>query len=117
MLAGKLYQPDDEFVANVNYQFHDKSKASWWGELVLTEYRQLNESDSYIIELQDGHRGRCSLRKRINRAAKGTPPLYYYHFSSYDEGPQIGRFRIISAGLNGEHEEGETGSDDITNWK
>ena len=83
MIAGKLYRLDDEFVANVNYQFHDKSKSSWWGELVLTEYRQLNESDSYIIELEDGRRGRCSLRKRINRAAKGTPPLYYYHFGGH----------------------------------
>ena len=83
MVAGKLYRLDDAFFADVNYQFHDESATSWWGELVLTEYQQLNESDSYVIELQDGRRGRCSLRKRINRAVKGTPPLYYYHFKGH----------------------------------
>jgi len=40
MAVGKLYKlgSGEEFIAGVNYQFHDESETSWWGELVLTEY-------------------------------------------------------------------------------
>ena len=80
MGVGKLYNFNDEFIVNVSYQFHNESKANWWGELVPTEYRQLCDGDGYVIELLDGRRGSCFLKRRINRAVNGVPPLYYYHF-------------------------------------
>ncbi len=82
MAAGKLYKSGggEEFIANVNYRFHDESATSWWGELVLTEYKRVGDGAGYVIELEDGRRGSCSLRKRVNRAVSGVPPLYRYHF-------------------------------------
>jgi hypothetical protein len=85
--VGKLYRfGSDEFIVEVNYQFYDVSGASWWGELVPMEYsRHLGEGDGFLLELDDGRRGRCSLRKRVNRAVSGTPPLYYYYFRGYGQ--------------------------------
>ena len=80
MGVGKLYFGGGEFIVTVDYHFYDVVEASWWGELVPTEYRRLSDGDGYVIELEDGRRGRCSLRKRVNRAVSGTPPLYHYYF-------------------------------------
>ena len=81
MDIGKLYRlGGDEFIVKVDYQFHDESPVSWWGELVPKEYRRLSDGDGYILELEDGRKGRCSLRKRVNRAVSGIPPLYHYQF-------------------------------------
>jgi len=81
MEIGKLYRLDDgEFIVEVDYRFHDESPINWWGELVLREYRRLADGDGYIIEIKDGRKGRCFLRKRVNRAVSGTPPLYHYNF-------------------------------------
>jgi hypothetical protein len=82
MAAGKLYKSGSggEFIANVNYRFHDESETRWWGELMLTEYKRVGDGAGYVIELEDGRRGNCSLRKRVNRAVSGVPPLYRYHF-------------------------------------
>jgi hypothetical protein len=78
---GKLYRlGGDEFIVKVDYRFHDESPVSWWGELVPKEYRRLSDGDGYILELEDGRKGRCSLRKRVNRAVSGIPPLYHYQF-------------------------------------
>ena len=82
MGKGKLYNFDSgEFIVDVDYQFLDESEARWWGELVPTEYRRLVDGDGYLLELCDGRRGRCLLRRRINRAVSGIPPLYHYYFS------------------------------------
>ena len=79
MAIGKLYKPGgDEFIVNVDYQLYDETKGSWWGELVPHEYRNIKDGDGYIIELENGSRSLCSLRKRVNRAVSGTPPLYHY---------------------------------------
>ena len=80
MGAGKLYKFNDEFISNVNYQFHDKSEAGWWGELLPADYGRLTDGAGYIIELEDGRRGPCSLQRRVNRAVRGVPPRYYYYF-------------------------------------
>jgi len=51
---GKLYRfNDEEFVAEVSYQFHDESESSWWGELSLVEYKRIGDSGGFIIELED----------------------------------------------------------------
>ncbi len=82
MTIGRLYRhSDDEFVAEVNYQFQDESPRGWWGELTLTDFKRIKDNDIYIIELADLRRGRCRLRKRVNRAVSGVPPRYVYQFT------------------------------------
>jgi len=80
--TGRLYSHrDNQLVAEVSYQFHDESPTNWWGELLLTDYKRISESDGYIIELTDNRRGPCRLRKRVNRAVSGVPPRYVYQFT------------------------------------
>ena len=81
MSNGKLYRStDDNFLANVSYQFQHETAQSWWGELVLVEYLRLKDGP-YILELEDSRKGRCNLKKRVNRAVTGVPPRYIYHFT------------------------------------
>ena len=81
MATGKLYRSDDEqFVADISYQFQDMSPTSWWGELTLVEYKRISDGGGYIIELEDERKGECYLKKRVNRAVSGVPPRYIYHF-------------------------------------
>ncbi len=87
MAIGKLYLFGvEEAIVKVDYRFYDESPSGWWGELVPKEYRRLSDGDSYVLEIADGRWGRCSLRKRVNRAVSSTPPLYYYYFRG------LGRF-------------------------
>ena len=82
MGTGKLYQASNEqFLANVNYQFQHESPQRWWGELTLVEYMRINDGSGYILELEDSRKGRCTLKKRVNRAVTSLPPRYIYHFS------------------------------------
>ena len=80
MAIGKLIAYDGDFMAEVNYRLFEGSEQGWWGELTLTEYRRLRDGDGYIIELDDGRKGRCFLRKKVNKAVHGLLPLYCYHF-------------------------------------
>lgn len=81
MDIGKLYHLEGgELIVKVDYRFHDESSLNWWGELIPREYRRLEDGDGYVLELEDGRKGRCTLRKRVNRAVSGTPPLYHYQF-------------------------------------
>jgi hypothetical protein len=83
MTTGKLYRvSDNELITEVNYKFQDESETGWWGELTLTDYKRINDNDIYLIELEDNRRGRCRLRKRVNRAVSGmVPPRYVYQFT------------------------------------
>ena len=82
MGTGKLYHAsDEEFLANVNYQFQHEAPQQWWGELTLVEYVRLKDGGGYILELEDNRRGRCALKKRVNRAVTSLPPRYIYRFS------------------------------------
>ena len=77
MAIGKLYRvSDNEFITEVNYKFQDESEIGWWGELTLTDYKRINDNDIHVIELADMRRGKCRLRKRVNRAVSGIPPRY-----------------------------------------
>ncbi len=81
MSTGKLYRSSDEkFLANVNYQFQHETPQQWWGELTLVEYVRLNDGSGYILELEDSRKGRCAIRKRVNRAVTSLPPRYIYRF-------------------------------------
>ena len=82
MSIGRLYRfSDKKLVAKVNYQMQDESATGWWGELTLTDYMNINENESYIIKLDDKRKGRCRLKKRVNRAVSGVPPRYIYRFT------------------------------------
>jgi len=79
---GRLYRfSDNKLVARVNYQLQDESATNWWGELTLTDYMRINEKEEYEIKLEDKRKGRCRLKKRVNRAVSGIPPRYIYRFS------------------------------------
>ena len=82
MNIGRLYRSsDEEFIANVNYQFQHVSAQRWWGELSLIEYKRINDGSGYILELEDSRKCRCALKKRVNRAVTSLPPRYIYHFN------------------------------------
>ena len=81
MNIGKLHGPKGEtFVVGIEYKFYDESSTGWWGEFVTNEYRRLHDGDGYVIELEDGRKGLCFIRKRVNKATTGIPTLYYYYF-------------------------------------
>ncbi len=82
MPTGKLYHSSaEQFVSNVSYQFQHEEPNSWWGELTLIDYKQVKDGGGYTIELEDGRRATCTLRKRVNRAVTSLPPRYVFHFS------------------------------------
>lgn len=82
MATGRLYQSHDEkFIAEVNYQFQHESETRWWGELTLVDYMRIKDGAGYLLELEDGRRSKCALKKRVNRAVTSLPPRYIYHFS------------------------------------
>lgn len=86
MARGKLYlSTGQQFIANVSYQFQHQQDHSWWGELTLVEYKQVGDGGGYVIELEDGRKCSCTLRKRVNRAVSSLPPRYVYHFSGTGE--------------------------------
>jgi len=81
MAKGKLYHnPSVELIGDVEYQFYSDREVGWWGELVFTKYCKVKDGDSYVLELTDGRRGSCSLKKKLNKAVSGIPPLFYYRF-------------------------------------
>ena len=80
MAIGKLYSCDGQFLAGVDYRCYEESTQSWWGEFTLTEYKRLKDGDSYIIALEDRRRGKCFLKKKVNRAVYGLSPLFCYTF-------------------------------------
>lgn len=86
MAIGKLYRSSDEsFIAVINYQFQHEAANRWWGELTLVDYVRVKDGSGYLLELEDGRRGRCALKKRVNRAVTSLPPRYVYHFSGSGE--------------------------------
>lgn len=86
MPTGKLYYTTDEqFIANISYNLQHQDNGGWWGELTLIEYKQVKDGSGYTIELEDGKKSRCALRKRVNRAVTSLPPRYVYHISGTGE--------------------------------
>jgi len=79
---GKLYKSNDEqFAVNVDYQLYENSPTNLWGELILDEYKRIDDGGGYVIELEDKRKCQCHLKKRVNRAVSGLPPRYIYHFT------------------------------------
>lgn len=55
MGTGNLYRlSDNEFIVSVTYQLlNDGTAANWWGELTPIDYTRFNDSDMFMIELED----------------------------------------------------------------
>ena len=82
MSIGKLYRlSGNQFLTEVDYHFQNESPTGWWGELTLIDYLRIDTGEEYIIELEDMRKGKCRLRKRVNRAVSSIPPRYVYQFT------------------------------------
>ena len=82
---GKLYRVGSEqSIDTINYQLHEDltvERSYWWGEFTFTNSVTVRENDGHIIELEDGRKGKCYLKKLVNRVARGVPPHFVYHFT------------------------------------
>jgi hypothetical protein len=86
LTTGKIYNGySGELVCDVDYRLFDDTPFNWWGELTLTDFRRISDSDGYTIELSDGRKGRCFLNKKVNKAVSGFLPLYCYRFRGNGE--------------------------------
>jgi hypothetical protein len=83
--TGKLYRlGSEQLIDTIKYQIHEdlaEEPPRWWGEFTLTNIMNIRESDRYIIELEDGRKGECYVKKLVNRVVRGVPPRYLYHFN------------------------------------
>ena len=50
------------------------------GEFLPQDHRRFVDGDGYIIELEDGRRGECYIKKIVNRVIPTVPPIYNYYF-------------------------------------
>lgn len=78
MAVGKLYN-DKGYLVDVNYRMYNEQEHGWCGELVLTEFRKVADGN-YTFENAEGKRGKCVLRKKVNKAVSSIPPLFFYRF-------------------------------------
>lgn len=84
---GKIYDCHENFLDNVTYEIHlqtptESTGAEWWGE--ITPDNGIMPVGKYIIELDDGRRGRCLTSMKTNSSfglvvdtyhLEGTGPL------------------------------------------
>ena len=79
--TGSIYTSDDkELVATITYQLWDKpetgTRERWWGSFTLDH---LLESGKYIIKLEDGRKGPCDIRGRM-QWVRGLATVYPHSF-------------------------------------
>ncbi len=85
--TGNLYRGVDEApFAAVKYQIlvdvsSNTGNQTWNGECILTRKDVIRDGELLVVELESGHRGRCSLRKKVNKAVMGLPVRYFYHIT------------------------------------
>ncbi len=84
MGTGKLYRlNDNQSMADIDYQLYQRRESTEWSsELTLSSSLKISESEIYVIELEDGLKFLCKLRKKVNRAVSGVPPCFIYHAMS-----------------------------------
>ncbi len=86
MATGHLYNSGSgNLITEVSYRLITNNENGWWGELTLSHNLPLKDGDSYLILFEDGRKGRCFLRKKVNRAVQGLSPLYCYVFTGNGE--------------------------------
>jgi hypothetical protein len=64
----------------IKYRFYVESPAGWRGEFTPQDHRRFIDGEGYIIELEDGRKGECYIRKMVNRVMPTVPPIYAYYF-------------------------------------
>ncbi|ACZ62183.1 MULTISPECIES: hypothetical protein [Dehalococcoides] len=79
MALGNIYL-GDQLIGQVEYTLQDNSDSRWWGELVFTEYHKVADGGGYSILTEDGKQGRCTLKKKLNKAVYGMPSRHFYLF-------------------------------------
>jgi hypothetical protein len=87
---GKLHFPrDEQEPVAIKYRFYIETPSGWRGEFTLREHRRFAEGEGYVIELEDGRRGNCYVKKMVNRVMPAVPPIYSYYFRGIGrlEGP------------------------------
>ena len=81
---GILYDKEiNQAISKVSYQLIETdptkyTKKKWWGEFYAS--KEIKRSGIYRIELEDGRKGKCFLKKKVNRAVYGLSPLFCYTF-------------------------------------
>ena len=81
MDKGKLCPNGDEKAKiDIDYRLHVDATTGWRGEFVLKEHIRLHDGNDYVIELGDGRKGMCAIRKKLNKAVGVGPLRYYYSF-------------------------------------
>ncbi|RJQ38765.1 MAG: hypothetical protein C4555_04650 [Dehalococcoidia bacterium] len=83
---GKLFRPGaEELLSPVEYNIFVEPALNgterWQGEMVSIESVKIADGGHYLIETEDGRRGICCLRKKVNKAVMGLPVRYFYHLS------------------------------------
>ena len=82
--TGILYEANSEkLISKVSYKIQEEltiegTLERWVGELTFTDNVKIIDGDRYMIELEDKRRGKCSLKRRTNRAVVLVPPRYIY---------------------------------------
>ena len=83
--VGKLYNiGEKEAIASVHYQIREESSSNSWewrGELVLEDVVNIGDSGTFMIELEDGRRGKCVLKKLVNLATSSIPTRFKYRLT------------------------------------
>lgn len=81
VFLGKIHFPANKQKAvEIKYRFYVESPAGWRGEFIPQDHRRFIDGDGYIIELEDGRRGECYIKKIVNRVMPTVPPIYNYYF-------------------------------------
>jgi hypothetical protein len=80
---GKLYLigGSEQFVSDIDYKLYQELDAEperWWGEFYLDRGIKISEEERYTIELEDGCKGRCFVKKLVNKVLPGIPAQYVY---------------------------------------
>jgi hypothetical protein len=85
MGIGKLYSgADNKFLTDINYKIYEKGDLTRWaGELIIGSSHRIDEKEIYMIELENGHKSLCHLKKKVNRVINGLPPRYVYHVTGF----------------------------------
>jgi hypothetical protein len=84
---GKLYLivgGSEQFVSDIDhklYQEVDVEVERWWGECYIDRGVKISEEEGYVVELSDGCRGHCFVKKLVNRVLPGIPARNVYRIN------------------------------------
>jgi len=80
-LRGKLYNNEEQFMADVEYRLLEGAITDVWGELIPIEGERLSDGSNYIIELEGNHKIKCHLQACFRRAMTDIPTRFVYRFA------------------------------------